>query len=62
MANVSSREARLTPSPARSTTCFDFDDRDEDHPRKLILDEKTGAVVFASGGDDDDQGHDHDHH
>jgi phospholipase C len=31
---------------------FDFDDRDEDHPRKLILDEKTGAVVFASGGDD----------
>jgi phospholipase C len=40
---------------------FDFDDRDEDHPRKLILDEKTGAVVSASGGgDDDDRDHDHD--
>jgi hypothetical protein len=26
--------------------------RDEDQPRKLILDEKTGAVVFVSGGDD----------
>jgi len=37
---------------------FDFDDRDEDHPRKLILDEKTGNVLFASGGGDDD----HDHH
>jgi phospholipase C len=36
---------------------FDFDDRDEDHPRKLILDEKTGAVVFASG-----RGDDHDRH
>jgi hypothetical protein len=35
---------------------LDFDDRDED-PRKLILDEKTGAVIFASDGDDD---HDHD--
>ncbi|HZC94537.1 MAG TPA: alkaline phosphatase family protein, partial [Bradyrhizobium sp.] len=33
---------------------FDFDGRDEDHPRKLVLDEKTGAVVSASGGDDDD--------
>jgi phospholipase C len=35
---------------------FDFDDRDEDHPRKLILDEATGTVVFASGtfgGDSD---------
>jgi phospholipase C len=30
---------------------FDFDDRDEDHPRRLVLDEKTGAVVFASGAD-----------
>jgi phospholipase C len=29
---------------------FDFDDRDEDHPRKLILDENTGVVVWASGG------------
>jgi phospholipase C len=35
---------------------LDFDDRDED-PRKLILDEKTGAVIFASDGDED---HDHD--
>jgi phospholipase C len=38
---------------------FDFDDRDEDHPRKLILDEATGVVVSASGGDDDDRDHDH---
>jgi phospholipase C len=37
---------------------FDFDDRDEDHPRKLILDEATGAVRFASGRD----GGDSDHH
>ena len=29
---------------------FDFDDRDEDHPRKLILDENTGVVVWASDG------------
>jgi phospholipase C len=33
---------------------FDFDDRDEDHPRKLILDENTGVVVSAAKGDDDD--------
>jgi phospholipase C len=39
---------------------FDFDDRDEDHPRKVILDEKTGAVLFATGRDDDDHDHDHD--
>jgi phospholipase C len=33
---------------------FDFDDhRDEEGPRKLILDEATGVVVSASGGDDD---------
>jgi phospholipase C len=37
---------------------FDFDDRDEDHPRKLILNETTGAVVWASGSDDDDRNHD----
>jgi phospholipase C len=37
---------------------FDFDDRDEDHPRKVILDETTGTVVWSSGGDDDD----HDRH
>jgi phospholipase C len=41
---------------------LDFDDRDEDHPRKLILDENTGAVVWASGGDDDDRDHDSDRH
>jgi phospholipase C len=40
------------------THMFDFDDRDEDHPRRVILDENTGAVVWASGGDDDD----HDRH
>jgi len=34
----------------------------EDHPRKLILDEATGGVVSASGGDDDDRDHDHDRH
>jgi len=33
---------------------FDFDDRDEGGPRKLLLDEKTGVVVSASRGDDDD--------
>ena len=32
---------------------FDFDDRDEGGPRKLVLDEKTGIVVSASKGDDD---------
>jgi phospholipase C len=32
---------------------FDFDDRDEDQPRKVILDETTGTVVWASGGDRD---------
>jgi phospholipase C len=34
---------------------FDFDDRREDNPRKLILDETTGTVVFATGDDDDDR-------
>jgi phospholipase C len=38
---------------------FDFDDRDEDHPRKVILDEATGTVVWASDGDRD---HDRDRH
>ena len=33
---------------------FDFDRRDDDGPRQLILDEATGAVVFASHGHDDD--------
>ena len=32
---------------------FDFDDRDEGGPRKVLLDEKTGVVVSASGGADD---------
>jgi phospholipase C len=36
---------------------FDFDDRDEDNPRKVILDETTGAVVFATGRGDDDRDH-----
>ena len=31
---------------------FDFDDRDERGPRKVVLDETTGAVVSVSGGDD----------
>ena len=33
---------------------FDFDNRDEGGPRKVLLDEKTGAVVSVSSGDDDD--------
>ena len=43
---------------------FDFDNhRGKDEPRKLLLDEKTGAVVSSSGPGpgDDDQNHDHDH-
>jgi phospholipase C len=40
---------------------FDFDDRDEGGPRKLVLDETTGVVVSNSGGDDDDH-RDHDRH
>jgi phospholipase C len=32
---------------------FDFDDRDDGGPRKLVLDEATGVAVSASGGDDD---------
>jgi phospholipase C len=40
---------------------FDFDDRDEDGPRKLILDEATGQIVFATSNRDDDD-HDHDRH
>jgi phospholipase C len=36
---------------------FNFDDRNEENPRKLILDEATGAVVWTSARDDD--GHDH---
>ena len=39
---------------------FDFDDRNEDGPRKLILDEATGVVISSSRGDDD-RDHDHDH-
>ncbi len=39
---------------------FDFDDRDQRNPRKVVLDETTGAVVSVSGGEDDDH-HDHDH-
>jgi hypothetical protein len=40
---------------------FDFDDHDEDGPRKLILDEATGTIVFQSAHRDDDDDHDHDH-
>ncbi len=40
---------------------FDFDDRDERNPRKVVLDETTGAVVAVTGGDDDDH-HRHDRH
>jgi phospholipase C len=39
---------------------FDFDDRDEDGPRKLVLDEATGVVVSATRGDDGDHDRDHD--
>jgi len=39
---------------------FDFDRRED--PRKLILDETTGTVVFASSGDDDDDRDHGDHH
>jgi phospholipase C len=38
---------------------FDFDRRDE-QPRKLFLDEASGAVVKVVASDDDDR-HDHDH-
>jgi phospholipase C len=38
---------------------FDFDDRNEDGPRKLVLDEATGVVISSSRGDDD-RNHDHD--
>jgi len=42
---------------------FDFDDRDERNPRKVVLDETTGAVISVTGGDDDDHHrHDHDRH
>jgi phospholipase C len=36
---------------------FDFDHRDERNPRKVVLDETTGAVVSITGGDDDDHRH-----
>jgi phospholipase C len=39
---------------------FDFDDRNEDGPRKLVLDEATGVVISSSRGDDD-RDHDRDH-
>ena len=41
---------------------FDFDDHHQRNPRKVVLDETTGAVVSVTGGDDDDHDHhDHDH-
>jgi phospholipase C len=39
---------------------FDFDDHNADNPRKLILDQATGAVVWTSARDGDDHDHDHD--
>ena len=36
---------------------FNFDDRDEDHPRVLILDQTNGTVQFAGRADDDHPGH-----
>jgi hypothetical protein len=39
---------------------FDFDRREDDRQRRLILDEKTGVVVSSSFDDDDHDG-DHDH-
>jgi phospholipase C len=39
---------------------FDFARNREDKPRQLVLDEKSGAVVFASHDDDDDRGPDGD--
>jgi phospholipase C len=43
---------------------FDFHGGGDKDDNKLILDPKTGAVVFASHGNDDDDhdGDDHDHH
>jgi phospholipase C len=37
---------------------FNFNDRDDDGPRKLVLDEATGVVVSVSRGDDDDRDRD----
>jgi phospholipase C len=47
----------------RLDNMFDFD-RHEEQPARLILDEKTGAVIsfVASGDDDHDHDHDHDDH
>ena len=36
---------------------FDFEDRDDNGPRKLLLDEKTGAVVSASESNDEGRRH-----
>jgi phospholipase C len=36
---------------------FDFDNRDEGGPRKVLLDEKTGVVVSVSAGDNDNDRH-----
>ena len=40
---------------------FNFDDRDDEDPRKLVLDEATGVVISSSRGDGD-RDHDHDRH
>jgi phospholipase C len=36
---------------------FNFDDRDDQGPHKLVLDEATGTVVSASEGDGDRDRH-----
>ena len=38
---------------------FDFDNRDDNGPRKVLLDEKTGVVVSATSRGDDDGHHRH---
>ena len=40
---------------------FNFDDRDDEGLRKLVLDEATGVVISSSRGDGD-RDHDHDRH
>jgi phospholipase C len=54
--------ARIQPGGSFDTiagslnSMFDFDDHNEDEPRKLILDEATGQIILAT--DDDDRDHD----
>jgi phospholipase C len=41
---------------------FDFDRREDEGPRKVLLDPSTGAVTAVSGGRGDDEDRDHDRH